>query len=198
MHGALLPYNKNIIVFCVFLFYNNRKCSMEGFIMETKDWVTLFVPIVCNGVLLFLIQQFFSRKIKKIEWNWEYKQKVIEEYLSLLRDFYTKVRKIADVDEKRSGVKIEFASVWNPASGSFHKLNEFVSTHTESLKEVNLDFDLCRNIWDEMCADLLMCRETNNNIVTPDVLEKLSKNYVKIQSVILEIITQCERKLLQM
>lgn len=30
--------------------------------MNTKDWILLIVPILCNGVVVFLLQKVFEKK----------------------------------------------------------------------------------------------------------------------------------------
>lgn len=45
--------------------------------METKDWLMLLIPVICNGVVVFLLQKFFERN--------QIKQLIKHEYYSELR-----------------------------------------------------------------------------------------------------------------
>ena len=33
--------------------------------MECKDWIILLVPIICNGIIVFVFQKILSRKIER-------------------------------------------------------------------------------------------------------------------------------------
>lgn len=45
--------------------------------MEVKDWILLFVPILCNGLLIFILQKIFEKK--------QITRNIKNEYLSVLR-----------------------------------------------------------------------------------------------------------------
>ena len=52
--------------------------------METKDWVLMIVPIVANGILVYIIQSLFQAKLKHNEHKNEVKRKINSELFSLL------------------------------------------------------------------------------------------------------------------
>ncbi len=33
--------------------------------MECKDWIILVVPIICNGIIIFVFQKILSKKIER-------------------------------------------------------------------------------------------------------------------------------------
>lgn len=45
--------------------------------MEVKDWLLLFVPVLCNGLLIFVLQKNFEKK--------QIAKNIKNEYLSVLR-----------------------------------------------------------------------------------------------------------------
>ena len=45
--------------------------------MELKDWVTLLIPIFCNGIVVFFLQKLFEKK--------QAKNLILHEYYSELR-----------------------------------------------------------------------------------------------------------------
>lgn len=45
--------------------------------MELKDWLTILLPVFCNGVVVFLLQKLFERK--------QTKKLILHEYDSVLR-----------------------------------------------------------------------------------------------------------------
>ncbi len=40
--------------------------------MNTKDWILLIVPILCNGVIIFILQKIFERKQLSISEKYRY------------------------------------------------------------------------------------------------------------------------------
>lgn len=52
--------------------------------MKTKDWILMIVPIVANGILIYIIQSFFQSKLKHNEHKNEVKRKINSELFSLL------------------------------------------------------------------------------------------------------------------
>lgn len=52
--------------------------------METKDWILMVVPIISNGILVFLIQSIFQSRLKHNEHKDEVKRKINSELFSLL------------------------------------------------------------------------------------------------------------------
>ncbi len=54
--------------------------------MEVKDWILLFVPIIANGVLLYIIQSYFNQKMKQNEHKNEIKQNINNAFFTMLID----------------------------------------------------------------------------------------------------------------
>ena len=52
--------------------------------METKDWILMVVPIISNGILVFIIQSIFQSRVKHNEHKDEVKRKINSELFSLL------------------------------------------------------------------------------------------------------------------
>lgn len=48
----------------IFLVIQKIKERKEKNIMETKDWILLLIPILCNGVIIFSFQAVMSRRQK--------------------------------------------------------------------------------------------------------------------------------------
>lgn len=40
--------------------------------MELKDWILLIVPILCNGIIIFILQKVFEKKQRKFAIKYEY------------------------------------------------------------------------------------------------------------------------------
>ena len=96
--------------------------------MEAKDWLSLLVSIIFNGLFLFLFQQAIVRNNKRAERRTDYQYQTLTHFLELLQRFYTAFRVIQDVDTTVSGKQISFADAWNPAA---ELMQQLVSQGTE-------------------------------------------------------------------
>lgn len=54
--------------------------------MEVKDWVTLFFPILCNGILLFVLTKLFETKQRKNLDSQTAKQKLDYKYKNFIEE----------------------------------------------------------------------------------------------------------------
>lgn len=54
--------------------------------MTTKDWMLLIVPIVCNGILIFIFQTLIKRKFDKIVKIEEREKEIVNTFLQMLQD----------------------------------------------------------------------------------------------------------------
>lgn len=68
------------------MYQNNLKEKRK---MEYKDWITMFVPIICNGFLIFIFQNIITKEIARQE-----KKQGIRD--DVLRTFWNKLQKLND------------------------------------------------------------------------------------------------------
>lgn len=54
--------------------------------MTLKDWLLLLVPIIFNGIIIFIAQFILNRKFKRIEKSDNRRNDIIEEFLDMLFD----------------------------------------------------------------------------------------------------------------
>lgn len=57
--------------------------------MEAKDWILLLVPILCNGVVVFLLQKIFERKQITRDIKAEY-GRILRQKIDVSLEFYIK------------------------------------------------------------------------------------------------------------
>lgn len=53
--------------------------------MKTKDWLTMFIPLLFNGVIFFGLQLAITRHIDK---NMNYKNETLKQCLNLIQKTY--------------------------------------------------------------------------------------------------------------
>ena len=58
--------------------------------MELKDWIELLVPIIANGILIYLFQSFFSKQLEK-------KQGKATQITTIVRQYQLFAEKISDL-----------------------------------------------------------------------------------------------------
>lgn len=77
--------------------------------MECKDWIILLVPIICNGIIVFVFQKILSRKIER-----QSKRQDIRD--DVLKKFWNKLQELND-----TFVQTNIAAMRNPevAGNSF-------------------------------------------------------------------------------
>ena len=165
--------------------------------MEAKDWVTLLVPIASNGLLLFLFQQAVLQGRKREDRRNDYNYQTLTQLLGLLQKFYTAVFNIRNVDEERSGRKVEFADVWNPAANLIVQIKIFHETHPITTKKVDTQLQKCMEKWDEMTTVLLKSRKENGGTMSQAASERFVKDYEGMQQLIQECLQQCEKEILK-
>ena len=48
--------------------------------MESKDWIELIIPIVSNGILVYLLQSYFNRRLEKKQGKATQITAIVQEY----------------------------------------------------------------------------------------------------------------------
>lgn len=54
--------------------------------MEYKDWITLFTPIICNGIIVFALQEIFSRKFERYNKRQDIRNEVLKRFWNKLQE----------------------------------------------------------------------------------------------------------------
>lgn len=53
--------------------------------MECKDWISLLVPIICNGIIIFVFQKILSRKIERYSKRQDIRDEVLKKFWNKLQ-----------------------------------------------------------------------------------------------------------------
>lgn len=165
--------------------------------MELKDWILLVIPIVCNGVILFLFQQILMIQIKKNERINTYKQDVLKEFLSYLQEFYIQLRNIRSIDSERSGKEYEFSSLWNPAVKAMENMVVFFDVHPVTTKKVRPYFLACINKWQNIIDTLFESKKNNNGKVSYDCSIAFSREYEEMNELIKVCMACCDQEIIE-
>lgn len=137
--------------------------------MEIKDWVLLLVPILANGIIIWLFQKIFESKFERMSKRSSFRDDVI-------MCFYQKVQNLND-----TMIQMNVSVTSNPDSVSV----ELNKTHMEVLKifkyydsnKYDLDvfekeFDAWKESWNTFETTV---QEYSNRPLTPEMKQKLGE-----------------------
>lgn len=168
--------------------------------METKDWIIMLVPIIVNGVVLFVFQQSITYRVNQMVKKMDYRQEIYKEFLSLLKDFYEKFRMIRDWGQPRSQGKVEFSTAWNMATEQMQKVLIYYDTHKTTLISLEKPYNSCINKY--QCMINVLRDETISQdggyIVTEKCSVDFCNEYWEMDKLIKEFLDQCEKQIIDM
>ncbi len=116
--------------------------------MQSKDWVLLFIPIVCNGIIVYIIQSIFQRYNKKKMDSYEKRRNICNVFFEMLlvckSDFRTIGYAIINAPD-------DSERIWK-AIGEFNsnirKILDFYDDHTFFLNKFSKYIAELRNKFD--------------------------------------------------
>lgn len=166
--------------------------------METKDWIIMLVPIVINGICMFVFQQILVHKFKKMEKKIIYRQEILREFLVLLQEFYEKFIAIRNVEQPSSQNDIDLSTAWNIATEQIQKVIIYHDTHQAALISIEKIYNSCINKYQRM-IDVLR-NETipidGGIMLTDESRRDFCDEYWDMDKLIKECLVQCEKQIL--
>ncbi|MBE6816018.1 MAG: hypothetical protein E7522_11300 [Ruminococcaceae bacterium] len=164
--------------------------------METKDWIIMLVPILINGVFLFVFQQVMTQKIKKTEKKTDYRQGVLTEFLSLMQSVYDNIKNIAWALKPNSD---DFAEHWNSFVLQIQNINSFYNTHKPTLSSLEKPYEKCIEGYKRLDWILSKYVAENNGseIFRAQVSEEFSAVYYELEELLKKCLSECEEEILK-
>ena len=112
--------------------------------MELKDWIELLVPIITNGILIYLFQSLFSKKLEK-------KQGKATQIITIVRQYQLFAEKISDLlqnftyslDETEQNTIL--SQVFGVAAKELFPYFDRHSVILENFQNINSDTLICTN-----------------------------------------------------
>lgn len=119
--------------------------------MDSKDWITLIIPILFNGVLVAILNKILEKRVQRQN-SKEFKRNlVIEKYGKLLIDLQEKyifMLKVLDGAHREAEIKLHM----NNFCDSLQRLYEFeevyaviLSTQTPFIEKIFCDYEAILN-----------------------------------------------------
>lgn len=114
--------------------------------METKDWIILLIPIICNGFFIFCLQTFISHKLKRNENRQKAILDVINNLSIMVCDNYEQIELL--ISECSPGFApieamklVSFKDLWNPIAYKTKQIYNYSQVHGVIMKKSNISLD---------------------------------------------------------
>lgn len=167
--------------------------------MEFKDWIIMLVPILLNGICLFIFQQIIQHKFSKMEKKTEYRQVVLREFLQMLKAFYEKFWTIRNSNQKEMYGDFDFSNSWNAATGQIQDVIMYYDTHKAALCIVEEFYEKCIHQY-QILIDVLKegaIQYKGGYQLTKKCRKDFSDEYWKMDTLIKDCLKQCEQQILK-
>lgn len=147
--------------------------------MQGEDWFTLFFPILCNGILLFLFAKLIEIKKKCKQQAQDAHQKTVYEFLNVIQNI---LRNFCTENEN------SFLPSLNETLPLFFS---FCMKNKERLQEYIQNINSTEKVWNQMVEVLHFVQENENGIINGECAQKVSFLNHKLFDVLVETSQMC-------
>ena len=123
--------------------------------MELKDWLLLLIPIFFNGLIIYLVQATFQKKIKRDEHKDEVKRKISNEFFSLLLNSKETFRSLGHYLEANQNSPDQFGVYLGNFNLSIRRLLDYYCDYKLYLKDFSLTVDTLNTTFEEYISYML-------------------------------------------
>lgn len=124
--------------------------------MQTKDWLILLIPIICNGFLIYFFQTLVSHKVKKNDTRKDFILDIVEKLSVLVCEEYENIsafmheysKLILSPDMKPA----PFMDLWNPITEKAIQIFDFVQLHSEVLQQQGIQIGELESTYDQLVS----------------------------------------------
>ena len=158
--------------------------------METKDWIVLFVPIVCNGIFLFLFQFYLKRYFEK-------RDRVRIERVKTFQELYTHAESAqtamcALLHQKQDD---NFTELFNRVAEQIHQLKRFYDANEPQLEIFNAKLQEVFSTWDTITTLMQDIVRNHNGRVPLEANIQISRDTSRIYEILTTTLQQCHQKI---
>ena len=165
--------------------------------MDLKEWALILIPILGNGILLFIFQQFMLNRIKRSDNINLYRQETLRKGLEVFQSLYKTTLDIEKLNSTKFGTHVSVAEVINPIAEMITELKIFTDTHPLIFTETNIPANDCIQMWTCMCNILLVDRVYNDNTISGQGSREFLQKHAAMQKLIRKSMLLCEQELLK-
>ncbi|MCM1172847.1 MAG: hypothetical protein NC393_12085 [Clostridium sp.] len=148
--------------------------------MEKKDWILLLVPILCNGVIMFLLQKAFEKRQLVLNEKYKYVSLMLQKVDKAL-DLFVKTLQTTDDD-------LTQINRLNQFSASYCEVYYYYQQNQTLFKHLENSMTELIKTHEEIQKDLLAIQ---NNKHTPEVVRHMELLFYKIYDLLQSIQKDC-------
>jgi hemerythrin-like domain-containing protein len=131
--------------------------------MTQKDWILLIVPILCNGVVVFILQKIYEKRQLAIAAKQKYVS-ILQEKIDVALSLFIKVI-------QSSGKDMEQINYLNQFIQSFSDIHYYYQQNTVIFSAIENDMNKALEVYSRMQSICQSMNSDKNNIATSIQLE---------------------------
>lgn len=156
--------------------------------METKDWILLCLPIIANGIIVFIFQKFITTKLERLN-----KKSNIRDEVIIL--FWKKLQKLNEVF-----IQANIATRSNPDAlpteldkirESVLEIIQYYDTNKYDLDIYTGEYNCWEESWNKFTSTLT---EFSHSVLTPEMQLRLGSELQTVKEKTQDLINIVRRK----
>lgn len=148
--------------------------------MTQKDWILLVVPILCNGVVVLIMQKIFERRQLAIAAKQKYVS-VLQEKIDVALSLFIKVIQTAGKD-------MEQINYLNQFSQSFADVHYYYQQNTTIFGSINKEMTKALKVYEGMQS---ICQDMKNSKDDYALMTQLEDKLRALYNLLQKIQTKC-------
>ena len=156
--------------------------------METKDWITLIVPIVANGFIIFVFQKLFEKRLKKLTKRQDIRDDVLHTFWKKLQSLNELFLQLNIQSRNDPSIVANSISFFGP---KVLEIVQYYDTNKYDLEIFERKFIILQNSWNEFNST--WCSYANHTL-TAEMQANLGHKLQLVKSANLELITEVRKK----
>lgn len=154
--------------------------------MSTKDWITLILPILFNGVIIFVFQKVLAGKIEHINERNSIRNKVLQLFWEKSQKFNDMlIRSNINIQQKNSCLNVELQKI----NDEMILLIQYYDTNSYDLDVVKKEYDELYISWNKFVKTLE--KYNGNKMLTKDMKMDLGNKLKAVKDNTKELIKAC-------
>lgn len=156
--------------------------------METKDWITLIIPIVANGFVIFIFQKLFEKRLKKITKRQDIRDDVLHTFWKKLQSLNDLFIQLNIQSRNDPSIAANSISIFGPR---ILEIVQYYDTNKYDLEIIESKFNKLQNSWNEFNG--VWCSYANKPL-TSEMQANLGNKLQLVKTANLELIDEVRKK----
>ncbi len=156
--------------------------------METKDWIIIFIPILSNGIILFIFQKIIISKLEHLKKKNDLRDEVILLFwkkLQTLNDIFIQTN--ISLEKNPDSINTEINKIYD----AILSIIQYYDTNKYDLKIFSVQYKKWENSWN-IFSDTLS--RFSNLTLTHQMVLELGQKLQYVKTCTLELINATRKK----